>query len=304
MQIYLPIAEMAVSAEVIFALSACVGMLSGMFGVGGGFLTTPFLIFIGIPPAIAVGTQTCQIVANSTSGILGHWKKGHVDVKMGLIMLAGSTIGSVLGVSIFKLLEYLGQIDFAVSLLYVVLLSVIGVLMLMESVRSLLRKKTSMSLEFNKFRVPPFVARLPLKMSFPKSKLYTSALLPAAVGFVGGLLSSILGVGAGFFLVPAMIYIIGMPPLVVAGSSLFQIVFTTAIASVLHAVANHSVDFLLAVVLIAGGVIGAQIGVSFAGRIKPIHARIMLSSLIIAVSIMLAAKLLMTPSDIYTTVVR
>jgi uncharacterized membrane protein YfcA len=304
MQIYLPIAEMAISAEVIFALSACVGMISGMFGVGGGFLTTPFLIFIGIPPAIAVGTQTCQIVANSTSGILGHWKKGHVDVKMGLIMLGGSTIGSFLGVSIFKILQYFGQINFAVSLLYVVLLSIIGVLMLMESLRSLLRKNVSMSMEFNKFRIPPFVARLPYKMSFPKSKLYTSALLPAFVGFIGGLLASILGVGAGFFLVPAMIYIIGMPALVVAGSSLFQIVFTTAMASVMHAVANESVDFILAAVLIAGGVIGAQIGVAFAGKIKPVHARILLSSLIIAVSIMLAGRLLIPPEDIFTTVIR
>lgn len=304
MQIYLPIAEIAVPAEGIFALSAFVGCLSGLFGIGGGFLTTPFLIFLGIPPGVAVGTQPCQIAANGMSGMLGHLRKGHVDIKMGGVMLTGSTIGSFIGVSIFKLLTYLGQVDFAISMLYVVLLSGIGLLMLFESLSGLLFKKNTMRKEFNSFKIPSFIAALPLKTRFPRSKLYISALLPAGVGFISGLLASILGIGGGFLLVPAMIYIIGMPTLVVAGTSLFQIVCTTSIATVLHATVNHTVDILLAVILIAGGVIGAQIGVSFTGLIKGIYARLILASIILIVSINLSGKLFFEPADLFTTVIR
>lgn len=304
MQIYLPIAEMAVSAESIFFVSAFVGFLSGLFGIGGGFLTTPFLIFTGIPAAVAVGTQTCQIVANGTSGMLGHLRKGHVDFKMGGFMLIGSVIGSVLGISLFKLLQYLGQIDFVISVLYVVLLGFIGTLMLVESTIAMFFKKKTMRSEFNSFNVKGLAAVLPFKMRFPKSNLYISAVLPVAVGFVGGVLASVLGVGAGFMLVPAMIYIIGMPTLVVAGTSLFQIVFTTSISTMLHAVTNNTVDAFLALILIAGGVIGAQFGVTFNGKIKPLHARITLALLIIIVSIQLSGNLFMVPDEIFSTVVR
>lgn len=302
MQIYLPIAEISIAAETIFFVSAFVGCLSGMFGIGGGFLTTPFMIFMGVPAPIAVGTQTCQIVANGMSGMMGHMRKLNVDFKMGGVMLIGSTVGSVVGVALFQILENMGQIDFVISLLYVVLLSSVGLLMLVETLISALSKNQNIRKEFNSFGVSPFMAMLPFKIRFDRSKLYISALVPIGVGFVGGVVGSVLGVGGGFLLVPAMIYIIGMPGLVVAGTSLFQIVCTTSITSVLHAVANQSVDIMLAVILIFGGVIGAQIGVSFAGKIKALHARIILAILIIAVSIQLSGNLFVVPQEIFTTV--
>lgn len=304
MQIYLPIAEISIAAETIFFVSAFVGCLSGMFGIGGGFLTTPFMMFMGVPAPVAVGTQPCQIVANGMSGMLGHWRKGHVDFKMGGVMLIGSTIGSVIGVSIFKFLEQLGQIDFVISVLYVTLLSSIGLLMLGESIFSMFFKSKGIRTEFNTFKVHPIIAALPLKTRFDRSKLYISAIVPASVGFFGGILASILGIGGGFLLVPAMIYIIGIPAVVVAGTSLFQIVLTTSIATILHAVTNHTVDIMLAVILISGGVIGAQIGVGFAGKIKSLHARIILAVLIITVAAQLSGNLFIEPAELFTTVFR
>lgn len=303
MQIYLPIAEISIEAETIFFVSAFVGCLSGLFGIGGGFLTTPFMMFMGVPALVAVGTQPCQIAANGMSGMLGHLKKGHVDFKMGLVMLTGSTVGSFLGVFIFRFFEQMGQIDFAISLVYVVLLSSIGLLMLGESLFTMFFKKTGLRTEFNNYYVNPFIARLPLKMRFDRSKLYVSALLPAGIGFIGGILAS-MGMGGGFFLVPAMIYVIGMPALVVAGTSLFQIVLTTSIATMMHAFANHTVDILLAMILISGGVIGAQIGVSFAGKIKSLHARLLLATLILAVSVQLSGNLFIAPLENFTTVLK
>ncbi len=304
MQIYLPIAEMAIPAESIFFVSLFVGCLSGLFGIGGGFLTTPFMIFMGVPPAVAVGTQPCQIAANGLSGMLAHLRKGHVDVKMGAVMLLGSSVGTVIGVFVFKLLKYLGQIDFAISMLYTILLSSIGLLMLYESVSKLLRKKQSVKLEFNQFKVNDFVATLPFKMRFPKSKLYISALLPIGVGFMSGILASILGIGGGFMIVPAMIYIIGMPGIVVAGTSLFQIVFTTSFATLMHAVTNNTVDILLAVILICGGVVGAQIGAVLSRRIKTTHARVLLAVLILSVAVRLSMQVFMMPDELFSTVVR
>ena len=304
MQIYLPIAEMAVPAESIFVVSAFVGFLSSLFGVGGGFLATPFMIFIGIPPAVAVGTQPCQIAANGVAGVLGHLRKGHVDMKMGSIMLAGSIGGSVIGIMLFKVLEYFGQIDFAISVLYIVLLGFIGTMMFFESIMVLFVRRKSVRAEFNSFNVSSFVARLPFKMRFPRSKLYISALLPAGVGFVGGILAGILGIGGAFILVPAMIYIIGMPGLMVAGTSLFQVVFTTSFATILHAVANQTVDAVLAVVMIAGGVIGARIGIIFTQYIKGAHARIILATLILIVCVQLSSHLFMEPDDLFSTVLR
>ena len=302
MQIYLPIAEISIAAETIFFVSAFVGCLSGMFGIGGGFLTTPFMIFMGVPAPVAVGTQPCQIAANGMSGMLGHLRKGHVDFKMGSIMLIGSTAGSVIGVNIFKILEQLGQIDFVISMLYVVLLSSIGALMLIETLLSTFVSNKQLRTQFNASHINPFMAALPFKTRFDRSNLYISALIPICVGFFSGILASILGIGGGFLLVPAMIYIIGMPGLVVAGTSLFQIVCTTSIATVLHAMANHTVDIMLAIILISGGVIGAQIGVGFAGKIKSLHARIILAVLIIAVSIQLSSNLFIAPDEIFTTV--
>ena len=303
MQVHLPIAEMSISAEVIFLVSAFVGFLSGVFGIGGGFLTTPFLIFSGIPPGIAVGTQASQLVASSVSGAIGHWRRNNVDLKMGLVMLIGGVIGSFVGIMIFKLLELLGQVDFAISIIYVILLSSIGVMMLGESVFSKFFKKRNYRKEFNTLKISPFIASLPYKMRFPRSKLFISALVPGGIGFVGGVLASVLGIGGGFLLVPAMIYILGMPTLLVAGTSLFQIIFTTASATIMHAVFNQTVDMVLAIILILGGVIGAQVGISFARHVKPSQARLIMAAMVLIVALQLAYNLLMEPSELFSTVV-
>lgn len=302
MQIYLPIAEISVPAETIFLLGGLVGFLSGVFGVGGGFLTTPFLIFLGVPPAVAVGTQASQLVASGVTGTIGHLKRGNVDLKIGTVMLSGGIVGSFIGILIFKLLQYLGQIDFAVSFLYVFLLGSIGIMMLSESIFSVVKKKTVRS-QFNAQRVNPFIASLPYKMRFPRSKLYISALVPGGIGFVGGLLASILGMGGGFLIVPAMIYILGMSTILAAGTSLFQMIFITAAATIMHSTMNNTVDIMLALILIVGGVIGSQFGVFFARVIKPSHARFILAVLVLAVSIRLAMQLFLEPAELYSTVV-
>lgn len=303
MQIYLPIAEMAIEADTIFFVSAFVGFLSGIFGVGGGFLTTPFLIFMGIPPAVSVGTQSTQLVASSVAGALGHLRKGNVDIKMGLVMMGGGIVGTMVGIVIFKFLQYIGQIDLAISILYIVMLGSIGTLMLIESTTSFLfRKKRGMKSEFNTMRISPLIYSLPYKTRFPRSKLFISALVPGGIGFIGGLLASILGIGGGFLIVPAMIYILGMPPLLVAGTSLFQVIVTTSLSTLMHAVLNHNVDIVLALVLILGGVIGAQLGVIFARFVRGQHARVVLALLILAVCVRLSIDLFLHPADLFSTV--
>jgi uncharacterized protein len=301
MQVYLPIAEMTVPAESIFLLSAFVGVLSGIFGIGGGFLTTPFLIFSGIPPVIAVGTQASQLIASSTAGVLSYWRQGNVDVKMGGVMLAGGFGGSFLGIAIFGLLERFGQIDFAVSVLYIILLGIIGVLMLVESFLHFVRPK-NMRKEFNTQNLSPFVNSLPYKMRFPRSKLYISALVPGGIGFLGGMLTSILGVGGGFMIVPAMIYILGMPSLLVAGTALFQMIFTTAFATIMHALAHDSVDIVLAIILIIGSVAGAQVGLVLAKHVKGIYARVTLALIVLAVCMQMIGHLFIAPHDVFSTV--
>ena len=302
MQVYLPIAEMAVSAEAIFFLSAFVGLISGIFGVGGGFLTTPFLIFIGVNPAVAVGTQTTQLVASSTAGALGHLRRGNVDIKMGLIMMLGGVLGSFVGIFIFKLLQYLGQIDLAISLLYIVLLGGIGSLMLVESVASFLfKKKDDVRQAFNNTRVSPFILSLPYKMRFPRSKLFISVLVPAGIGFVGGVLAAILGIGGGFLIVPAMIYILGMPALLVAGTALFQVIFTTSSAAIMHALVNQTVDIILGLILIVGGVVGAQIGVFIARFFRGQNSRVILALIILGVCLKLVIDLFVLPSELFST---
>lgn len=301
MYIYLPVAEISIPAETVLLLGAIVGFLSGVFGVGGGFLTTPFLIFMGIPPAVAVGTQTNQLVASSVAGSIGHWRRGNVDFKIGLVMMGGGFFGSLVGILIFSLLQWLGQVDLAISILYIVLLGGIGIMMLTETIWSATHKKT-MTDQFNTQKVSSFIAGLPYKMRFPRSKLYISALVPGGIGFVGGVLASVMGIGGGFLLVPAMIYILGMSTIVAAGTSLFQIIFTTAIASFLHATINGTVDLLLAILLIAGGVVGTQIGVSMGRSIKPSHARMTLAILVLLVSLQLAYNMFVRPAELYSTV--
>jgi uncharacterized membrane protein YfcA len=285
-------------------MGALVGFLSGLFGVGGGFLMTPLLIFIGVPPAVAVGSQANQLVAASVSGVLAHWRRRNVDVKMGLVMLVGGGLGTVFGVWIFGLLQRIGQIDLAISLFYVLILGLVGGMMLVESARVLLRRRRTATRR--KLHKHIWLHGLPFKMRFPRSKLYVSALVPVGIGLVGGILVAVMGTGGGFLLVPAMIYLLGMPTAVVAGTSLFQIIFTTAIATFLQAASNHTVDVMLALLLLIGGVVGAQFGTRAGGKLRGEQTRLLLSLLVVAVAGKLAIDLVLTPADLYSlkTVVR
>ncbi len=299
MQIYLPIAEMSLNVFLLLGMGGAVGFLSGLFGVGGGFLMTPLLIFIGVPPAVAVGTEANQIVAASVSGVLAHWRRGNVDVKMGLVLLLGGLAGSTLGVMLFSFLRGVGQIDLVISLCYVVFLGTIGSLMLYESMRTMRRRKTAPGQRM-KLHQHTWLHGLPLKMRFRKSKLYVSALLPFVVGFLVGVLSAIMGVGGGFIMVPAMIYLLGMPTAVVIGTSLFQIIFVTANVTFLQAYANQTVDVVLAVMLLTGAVIGAQFGARAGARLHGEELRGLLALMVLAVCGKLFFDLLVTPDDIYS----
>jgi uncharacterized protein len=299
MQVYLPIAEMSVNALLVLGMGWLIGFLSGMFGVGGGFLMTPLLIFIGVPPAVAVGTQANQLVAASVSGVLAHWRRGNVDVKLGVVMLIGGVIGTGIGVWIFGVLQRLGQIDIAITLSYVFFLGMIGGMMMLESSRAIIRRRAPTA-KRGKLHRHIWLHGLPFKMRFHRSKLYISALLPAGIGLVGGVLVAIMGIGGGFLLVPAMIYLLNMPAGLVAGTSLFQIIFTTAAATLLQAATNHTVDAMLALLLLVGGVIGAQFGTKVGSRIPGEHARLMLATIVVGVALKLAWDLFAQPQDIYT----
>lgn len=294
MQIYLPIAELSVNIFLILGMGGGVGFLSGVFGVGGGFLMTPLLIFVGIPPVVAVATEANQIVASSVSGVLAHWRRGNVDFKMGVLLLIGGVIGSSFGVWLFTFLKGLGHIDLVIKLSYVVFLGIIGFLMLFESINSM---RASKSKRRKRIHTHNWMHGLPFKMRFRKSRLYISAILPILIGVFVGILSAIMGVGGGFVMVPAMIYLLGMPTAVVVGTSLFQIIFVTANVTVLQAVSNQSVDIVLALLLLLGGVIGAQIGAKFGGRIQGEQLRGMLALIVIAVCLKLTFDLVVTPSD-------
>ena len=259
MYIYLPIAEMSVNIFLILAMGGGIGFLSGLFGVGGGFLMTPLLIFIGVPAPVAVGTEANQIVASSVSGVLAHWRRGNVDFKMGSILLIGGFFGSSAGVVLFKYLQLIGQIDLVIKLSFVIFLGIIGSLMFWESIRTIIRSRNPASRR-RKLHQHNWLHGLPFKVRFRKSKLYISAILPFAIGAVVGVLSAIMGVGGGFIMVPAMIYLLGMPTSVVIGTSLFQIIFVTANVTFLQALTVQTVDILLAVLLLAGAVVGAQFG--------------------------------------------
>ncbi len=297
MQIYLPIAETSVNIFAILGIGGLIGILSGLFGVGGGFLMTPLLIFIGVPPAVAVATGANQIVATSVSGVLAHWRRGNVDVKMGLILLAGGVTGSSLGVWLFTVLRQLGYIELIIQLCFVVFLGAIGFLMLIESIQAMVFR----------FRLKPgkrhrhlWLHGLPGKMRFRRSQLYISALLPLAVGLVVGGLTAIMGVGGGFIMVPAMIYVLGMPTQTVVGTSLFQVIFVTINVTILQAVANQSVDTVLAMLLLSGGVVGAQFGARFGGRLRSDHLRGLLAILVLAVWVKLVFDLTTAPADAYS----
>jgi len=299
MHIYLPIAEMSVNIFLLLGMGVGIGLLSGIFGVGGGFLMTPLLIFIGIPPAVAVGTEANQIVASSVSGVLAHWRRGNVDMKMGIVLLLGGLLGSTFGVWLFSALRSLGQIDLVIRLSYVIFLGIIGLLMLVESARAM-RRQTAATATRRKLHQHNFLHGLPLKMRFRRSKLYISALLPLLVGCFVGVLASVMGVGGGFVIVPAMIYLLGMPTAVVVGTSLFQIIFVTANATFLQAYINQTVDVVLALLLLSGAVIGAQVGTKLGALLRGEQLRGLLALLVIAVCAKLAYDLIATPTDPYT----
>lgn len=299
MHIYLPIAEVSVNAFVLLGLGGLVGVLSGMFGVGGGFLMTPLLFFIGIPPAVAVATEANQIVASSFSGVLAHFKRKTVDFKMGTILLIGGLIGAALGVWLFNYLKSMGQVDLLVKLCYVVFLGIIGSLMFIESLNAIRRSKKATT-TITKRPDRTWVHALPFKMRFRTSGLYISVIPPALVGLFVGVLAAIMGVGGGFVMVPAMIYILGMPTKVVIGTSLFQIIFVTAFTTLLHATTNYTVDMALAVLLLVGGVIGAQIGARIGVYLKAEQLRILLAIMVLGVCFKLALDLLLMPSELYS----
>ena len=301
MQIYLPIAEISVDVFVLLALGGGVGFLSGLFGVGGGFLMTPLLItVIGIPAPIAVGTEANQIVASSVSGVLAHWRRGNVDVKMGLVLTVGGFVGSSLGVWLFAYLREVGQVDLVIKLSYVFFLGIIGSLMFIESVRSLRRRRVTVGANRRKLHKHNWIHGLPLKMRFHKSKLYISAILPLGIGFLVGVLAAIMGVGGGFIMVPAMIYLLGMPTSVVVGTSLFQIIFVTANVTFLQAYANQTVDVVLALILLTGAVIGAQMGAKAGAKLHGEQLRVLLAVMVLGVCAKIFFDLLITPDDIYS----
>jgi uncharacterized membrane protein YfcA len=301
LEIYLPVAEVTVDLLVLLALGGFVGFLSGVFGVGGGFLLTPFLIFVGIPPAIAVASSANQLVGTSVSGVIGHWRRGNVDFKMGAVLLAGGFLGSLLGVWVFGVLKRIGQIELFINLCYIILLGSLGALMLIESVKTLLRRRAAAPRR--KLHQHTWVHGLPLKLRFRRSKLYISAFLPLGLGFCIGILSAVMGVGGGFVMVPAMIYLLGMPTLVVPGTSLFQIIFVAASVTVLQAVGNRTVDILLTIVLLIGAVFGAQFGTRWAAKLRGEQLRGLLAILVLAVAVKLAADLTVPPVDLYSTAV-
>ena len=300
MDIYLPIAELSINVFLLLALGGTAGLLAGMFGVGGGFLATPLLIFVGIPPAVAVASQANQMIANSVSSLQVQWRRGNVDLRMGMVLLMGGLGGSSSGVWLFNYLKRIGQIDFVIAVMYVLLLSAIGALMLVESLRTYARRRRNPEAPRGKLHTHYLVHRLPLKLRFYKSKLYISALLPLGLGFLVGSLSAILGVGGGFVLVPAMIYLLGMPTAMVIGTSNFNVLFVAANVTFLQAVTNGTVDVVLALLLSLGGVVGAPIGARLAAKLPGVALRALMALLVLAVAAELLVELLRTPGSPYS----
>ena len=300
MELYLPIAELSINPIIFLILGMLVGILSGMFGVGGGFLMTPLLVLLGIPPAVAVASEANHIVGSSLSGTIGHLKRNAVDIKMGNLLLTGGILGSFVGISIFNTLIKIGLIDLLITLAYFIFLTGVGSFMLYESLDSmgfLNKKKRSKSYHHS------WIMGLPFRMRFKKSGLYISILPPLLIGFIVGVLASIMGVGGGFIMIPAMIYIIRMPTSVVIGTSLYQIIFVTAIVTLLHSYHNQTVDIVLALILLLGGAIGAQIGVKLSSKLEGPMLRASLAVLVLSVGIVMASDLLVKPDEVITLLI-
>ncbi|RUM25749.1 sulfite exporter TauE/SafE family protein [Rhizobium vallis] len=302
MTIYLPIAELSVNIFIILGMGAAVGFLSGMFGVGGGFLITPLLIFYNVPPVVAVATGANQVVASSISGAITHFRRGTLDVKLGTVLLIGGLSGATVGIWIFSLLRAIGQLDLIISLMYVIFLGTVGGLMLLESINAMRRAARNEPPAPRKPGHQHWVHKLPLKVRFKKSKIFLSVIPIVALGFAIGILTSIMGVGGGFIMVPAMIYLLRIPTNVVVGTSLFQIIFVTAYTTIVQAATNFSVDIVLAFILMVAGVIGAQYGVRVGQKLRGEQLRALLGLLVLAVGLRLAIALVVTPADVYSVV--
>jgi uncharacterized membrane protein YfcA len=300
MTLYLPIAEMSVSVAVFLALGAAVGFISGLFGIGGGFLMTPLLTFLGVPPAVAVATCNAHVVASSVSGAVVHYRRNNVDVKMALVMLTAGLAGTALGVDVVRLLRKAGLFELTVSLSYVMFLGVVGILTLIEGINAWRNAQTTGVQLPRKSGQHNWVDGLPFKMRFRRSKLYISAVPPMVIGMFVGFVSAIMGIGGGFFFIPAMIYILRMPTSVVVGTSLFQIVFVAAFATILHAWQNKTVDIVLAAILLIGGVVGAQFGTVAGDRLRSDQMRILLGALVLIVAVRMGYDLVATPGDLYS----
>ena len=302
MQIYLPIAELAVNMFLILGMGGAVGFVSGLFGVGGGFLLTPLLIFSGIPPSVAVATVTSQVVASSTSGVLSYWRKGGVDFKLAAVLLGGGIIGSSVGVWLFSILRALGQLDLIISVSYMLFLGTVGGMMFWESARAVIRGARGGTVSTRKPGQHTWVHGLPLKTAFKKSRLYISIIPVVVLGMMIGFIGAILGIGGGFIMVPALIYLLRVPGNVVIGTSLLQILATMAVATVLHAVTTGSVDIILGLILMVGGVLGAQFGASAGQKLKGEQLRLLLALLILAVGVRFLFDLAIEPVELFSVV--
>ena len=300
MDLYLPVANLSVNALVIILLGGGVGFLSGMFGVGGGFLTTPLLIFYGIPPTVAAASAATQVTGASVSGVMAHLERDGVDLRMGWVLVAGGLLGSLIGAGLFELLTAWGQIDTVINILYVALLGTVGTFMGREAWGSYRAAQTGLPAPARKRRHHPMVANLPMRWRFYRSGLYISPLAPLLLGMVGGVLTMLLGVGGGFIMVPAMLYLLGMGTQVVVGTSLFQILFVTIATTMVHALTTGAVDIVLAGLLYHGSVIGAQFGARFAQSVKPEYLRMALAGIVLLVALRMGVDLFIRPEEIYT----
>lgn len=300
MDVYLPIANLSVNGLVIVLLGALTGVLSGLFGVGGGFLTTPLLIFYGVPPTVAAASAASQVTGASVSGVFAHSRQGGVDVQMGAVMVAGGIVGTGMGAILFRVLEQLGQIDTVINILYVVLLGGIGSFMAWESLQALRAERSGVPLPARKRRHHPMVASLPMRWRFYRSGLYISPLAPLLLGMLTGILTMLMGIGGGFVMVPAMLYILGMSANVVVGTSLFQILFVTMASTMMHSLTTKAVDIVLAVLLLIGSVTGAQMGAQFAQKARPVQLRLALAVIVLLVALRLAWGLGVRPDEIFT----
>ena len=291
---------MNVNIVLIIFVGMIVGGLSGLFGVGGGFLMTPLLIFLGIPPVVAVGSEAPHVLASSVSGVIAHWRKKNVDFKMGFFLLIGGVVGSTIGVNLFKILSIFGQIDIVIQMLFVIFLGFIGFTMAFESAKTTIKKYRTTSSIRTKLHQHSWIHGLPFKLRFHRSKLYISAIPPIVIGFFVGLLSAMMGVGGGFIMIPAMVYILGMSTNVVVGTSLFQIIFVTANSTFFQAYLNQTVDIVLASLMIIGGVIGAQIGARLGTKLKAEYLRGILAILVLLVCAKIFTDMILTPSELFS----